>query len=266
MSVIQSEAPTRDTYLVNVYYQSEAGNAGNWRGTVEAFDEDEAHALASRLARKQRKVMKIDGGDSSLVSKGDGTMALRQKGHSDIAVTSYRAASAIFSDRRDISGEGASTFHDGVILAGATPVARISYNGRVWAGRRHVPEDRPLYDPSDDAARPGGPARAGSIWRVTALVHFGVETGDADERARAERSLDEEIDETDLINAGRIVSLYDMGDEHLATAEIMLRIVSRGGDPVDEAVERLNAMTRDSGLFATFGPRNRQGVMDMVEE
>lgn len=267
MSDTLDAAPTRDTYLVNINYQSESGNPCNWRGMVEAFDEDEAHAIGSKRARSQRKVLKIDGGDSSLVAKGEKRMRLRHKGHPVIQVTSYREASAIFQDRRDISGEGGSTFNDGIVLAGNSPVARISYNGRVWPGTRYVPDDRPLHDPTDERDGVTGLAKAGTTWRVSALVHFDVERNrHLDARERAETLLTEEIDDSDLIAEGRIVSLHGMGADHLATALIVLRIKGQGGDPVNEAVERLNAMTRDSGLFATFGPQNRQGVVDLLEE
>lgn len=47
-------------------------------------------------------------------------------------VNSFEEASKVYSDYRDESGEGASTFQKGSIKLGSKLVAEISYNGRVW--------------------------------------------------------------------------------------------------------------------------------------
>lgn len=57
-------------------------------------------------------------------------------------------ASAIYSEKRDRSGEGASTFPNGEWEGN-----RISYNGKVWAGLgewRHG--DQPIYNPYAEGA------------------------------------------------------------------------------------------------------------------
>jgi hypothetical protein len=56
------------------------------------------------------------------------TIGRRFKG----VVESFEAASKIYSDLRDESYEGASTFPWGKIKLGSKLVADISYNGRVW--------------------------------------------------------------------------------------------------------------------------------------
>lgn len=60
-------------------------------------------------------------------------------------VNGYAEASGIFAKARAASGEGASTFPDGKLIAqdGET-VAWISYNGRVWSTRTYAP----IYEPS----------------------------------------------------------------------------------------------------------------------
>jgi hypothetical protein len=64
-----------------------------------------------------------------------------------IPVTSLEGASAVYSALRDASGEGASTFRDGVVLDhDGTEIARVSYNGRVWAPGQWIPGQAPLYD------------------------------------------------------------------------------------------------------------------------
>ncbi len=47
------------------------------------------------------------------------------------------AASADFSEKRDASGEGASTFPNAELYAadGTTYLGYVSYNGRTWQGR-----------------------------------------------------------------------------------------------------------------------------------
>lgn len=63
-------------------------------------------------------------------------------GHKIIA-NSAAEASKIYSDMRDQSGEGASTFAEGEWQGN-----RISYNGKVWAGAGDWNAgDKPIYDP-----------------------------------------------------------------------------------------------------------------------
>lgn len=80
-------------------------------------------------------------------------MMLKMKGEPLTPVTSFKEASHIYQDRRDDSGEGASTFDFGkVVGSGGKILAHVSYNGRVWAGKAG---DKLLYCPSWGEA--GGP-------------------------------------------------------------------------------------------------------------
>jgi hypothetical protein len=49
----------------------------------------------------------------------------------NIEVSDLGAAADAYSRERDASGEGASTFPDGRVVADGA-IYRISYNGRVW--------------------------------------------------------------------------------------------------------------------------------------
>lgn len=60
-------------------------------------------------------------------------------------VHSFAEASAIYCEMRDASGEGGSTWRDGRLYRGEEYVARISYNGRVWAPGEWAPGAEPLY-------------------------------------------------------------------------------------------------------------------------
>jgi hypothetical protein len=62
-------------------------------------------------------------------------------------VVDFAAASAAYAQARDLSGEGYSTFPEGVIDRRGEFVAKVSYNGRVWAEREFTPGQRPLYCP-----------------------------------------------------------------------------------------------------------------------
>ena len=67
--------------------------------------------------------------------------------HKQILITanSAKEASLIYCARRDQSGEGASTFPNG-IWNGHT----ISYNGRVWEQGKTWPDAKLVYCPSED--------------------------------------------------------------------------------------------------------------------
>lgn len=69
---------------------------------------------------------------------------IRRKRHT---VATFADASAIYSAARDRSGLGSSRFPGVEITDDAgTPVARISYNGRVWPAGPYTPGAEPLYD------------------------------------------------------------------------------------------------------------------------
>ena len=57
-----------------------------------------------------------------------------------VEVESYAEASRLYSALRDRSCQGASRMPEGRIYDAATEklVARVSYNGRIWAGERCI--------------------------------------------------------------------------------------------------------------------------------
>jgi len=57
-----------------------------------------------------------------------------------VEVESYAEASRLYAALRDQSGYGASRMPEGRIYDAATNqlVARLSYNGRIWAGERCI--------------------------------------------------------------------------------------------------------------------------------
>ncbi len=57
-------------------------------------------------------------------------------------VDDYKQASAIYSTFRDVHDHTMNTIPNGIIHKLGKPVARISYNGKVW-----TLDDRLLYDP-----------------------------------------------------------------------------------------------------------------------
>ena len=81
-------------------------------------------------------------------------MILKIGNRAAITVANFHQASTAYATARNESGEGASTFPDGVIMADGQPVARVSYNAKVWSVKEWEPGDLPLYDPY------GGPERA----------------------------------------------------------------------------------------------------------
>lgn len=73
------------------------------------------------------------------------TMILSINGHPDQTVASFAAASAAYSQVRDLSGEGVSTFPTGR-LHSPNAAYRVSYNGKVWLGDEHASDL--IFDPS----------------------------------------------------------------------------------------------------------------------
>jgi hypothetical protein len=62
-------------------------------------------------------------------------------------VADFAEASRIYSQMRDESDEGASTWPDGFVNDYGFNVARISYNGKVWRSLEYQPNEQPLFDP-----------------------------------------------------------------------------------------------------------------------
>lgn len=78
-------------------------------------------------------------------------------GSKSVAVPDLAAASEACCDYRDKSGVGSSRWRGGLVIdSTGTPVARVSYNGRVWDTSDWTPTHRPalLFDPfGEEAAR-----------------------------------------------------------------------------------------------------------------
>lgn len=107
-----------------------------------------------------------------------------------IGAADIAEASRLYSEARDGSGEGASTFPEGEILEDGKAIARISYNGKVWAPRPWQSGDEPLFDPySPDGPAPISDFSAGQ--RVVVVFN----RGEADEY-REPGAIVENIDAT----------------------------------------------------------------------
>lgn len=61
------------------------------------------------------------------------TMTLHIGSRERVRVNSLDHASEVYSERRDASGEGASTFPRGKIVQAGMVIATVSYNGRLWS-------------------------------------------------------------------------------------------------------------------------------------
>lgn len=71
---------------------------------------------------------------------------LVQPGFPDQAAADWADASSTFSARRDRSGLGASDFPEGTIQLAGVAIARVSYNGRIWALGEWARDSEPIYD------------------------------------------------------------------------------------------------------------------------
>lgn len=97
-----------------------------------------------------------------MIPAGTGTLALRVgRSRRLVAVATLAEASALHrrvcDARAARTGRGAGGMPEGLVYdtAGAAPrvVARVSWNGRVWADRPWAPGDVPLFDPGAEAVR-----------------------------------------------------------------------------------------------------------------
>ncbi|MFB0874995.1 MULTISPECIES: hypothetical protein [unclassified Sphingobium] len=104
-------------------------------GSIEAI---EAHFASADLMIPPLTIIEPDA--------QPGPMILRQRGFPDLALDDFADVSRRFCARRDASGLGASSFPDASILRDGRPVARVSYNGRVWPPGPWDPASQPLYD------------------------------------------------------------------------------------------------------------------------
>ncbi|AMK23243.1 MULTISPECIES: hypothetical protein [Sphingomonadaceae] len=71
---------------------------------------------------------------------------VRQHGYAALAAVDWAEASRLYSERRDRFGLGTSQFPEGEVLLDDIPIARISYNGRIWPLGPFRPEMEPIYD------------------------------------------------------------------------------------------------------------------------
>lgn len=115
-------------------------------GSIEAI---EAHFASSQFAVPHLTIIEPDA--------PPGPMILRQRGYPDLTVKDLADASRQFCERRDASGLGASGFPDASILVDGRPIARTSYNGRIWPPGPWDPETEPLYDNRTLAVETGPP-------------------------------------------------------------------------------------------------------------
>ena len=60
--------------------------------------------------------------------------------------SSFAEMSRIYSASREASGKGMAKFPPATITEAGKPVARVSYNGRVWPMEEWTPGQVPLYD------------------------------------------------------------------------------------------------------------------------
>lgn len=75
------------------------------------------------------------------------TLTIRSRLTQEVA--DLAEASRAFSAARDESGEGGSTFPEGIVTENGKPVGFVSYNGKIFAkpGRKWAPGDEPIYNP-----------------------------------------------------------------------------------------------------------------------
>lgn len=77
-----------------------------------------------------------------------------QIGRKRYQVESLARASEMYCAARDKSGEGASRIPEGkIVTADGRFVARISYNGRVWAEENWSVGDKPIFFAKEEAAQ-----------------------------------------------------------------------------------------------------------------
>lgn len=64
-----------------------------------------------------------------------------------VEVVDFAEASAIYDAMRSASGQGMRTFPDGEIVADGEPIARVSYNAKVWPVEPWFPGQQALFNP-----------------------------------------------------------------------------------------------------------------------
>jgi hypothetical protein len=63
-------------------------------------------------------------------------------------VQSFEAASKLYAEKRNASGEGGSTWPEGRIIQNDKLIARVSYNSRIWPAEEWTTEQKPLFVPA----------------------------------------------------------------------------------------------------------------------
>lgn len=71
---------------------------------------------------------------------------VRQHGYADVPAVHWADASRLYCERRDDLCLGASQFPDGELFLDGIPIARISYNGRIWPLGAYHAGMEPIYD------------------------------------------------------------------------------------------------------------------------
>lgn len=73
-----------------------------------------------------------------------------------VEVADFEEASQVCREYIDANGLGAGNWTGGLVLgADGSPVAKVSYNGRVWPPGGYEPGVEPLHEPSAARATPG---------------------------------------------------------------------------------------------------------------
>jgi len=73
-----------------------------------------------------------------------------QRGFPDLVAADWAEASRLHDRRRDRWGLGARDLPEAVLLLGDQPIARVSYNGRIWPLVEWLPGAQPIYDNRED--------------------------------------------------------------------------------------------------------------------
>ncbi|MFC3443855.1 hypothetical protein ACFOKF_22150 [Sphingobium rhizovicinum] len=96
-----------------------------------------------------------------------------QKGHPALWASNWAEASRLHCERRDKLGLGSSAFPEAIIHVFDMPVARISFNGRIWALGEWEPTARPIYD-NQSAANACDAERSAILAQPTAIEQGGA--------------------------------------------------------------------------------------------
>lgn len=71
---------------------------------------------------------------------------VRQQGYAELPAEDWADASKLYCERRDHLCLGASQFPEGEVILDGIPIARISYNGRIWPLAAYQADMEPIFD------------------------------------------------------------------------------------------------------------------------